>query len=37
LDPLSIGGKPQYVKHFEDIFAIVDAAGLCVFLAIAMV
>ena len=27
-------GKPAYVKYFEDIFAIVDAAGLCVFLAI---
>ncbi len=34
LDPLSSEGKPAYVKYFEDIFAIVDAAGLCVFLAI---
>lgn len=34
LDPLSIEGKPAYIKHFEDLFAIVDAAGLCVFLAI---
>jgi aldehyde:ferredoxin oxidoreductase len=34
LDPLSIEGKAAYVKYFEDIFAIVDAAGLCVFLAI---
>ncbi len=34
LDPLSTENKPAYVKHFEDIFAIVDAAGLCVFLAI---
>ena len=34
LDPLATEGKPAYVKHFEDIFAIVDAAGLCVFLAI---
>jgi aldehyde:ferredoxin oxidoreductase len=34
LDPLTIEDKPAYTKHFEDIFAIVDAAGLCVFLAI---
>jgi len=34
LDPLSIKGKPAYVKYFEDIFAIIDAAGLCVFLAL---
>ncbi|MBN1314992.1 MAG: aldehyde ferredoxin oxidoreductase family protein [Anaerolineales bacterium] len=34
LDPLTIEGKPAYVKHFEDIFAITDAAGLCVFLTI---
>jgi len=34
LDPLTIEKKPWYIKHFEDIFAIVDAAGLCVFLSI---
>jgi len=34
LDPQTIERKPWYVKHFEDIFAIVDAAGLCVFLSI---
>ena len=34
LDPLAIDDKPAYVKYFEDIFAIVDAAGLCVFLSI---
>ena len=34
LDPLSVDDKPAYVKYFEDIFAIVDAAGLCVFLSI---
>jgi len=34
LEPLTIEGKPQYIKHFEDLFAIVDAAGLCVFLTI---
>ncbi|MGD1993177.1 MAG: aldehyde ferredoxin oxidoreductase family protein [Anaerolineae bacterium] len=32
LDPLTTEGKPAYVKHFEDIFALIDAAGLCVFL-----
>lgn len=32
LDPLATEGKPAYVKHFEDIFALIDAAGLCVFL-----
>lgn len=34
LDPLSIERKPWYIKHFEDIFTIVDATGLCVFLSI---
>jgi aldehyde:ferredoxin oxidoreductase len=34
LDPLTIEGKPRHIKHFEDIFALVDAAGLCVFLSI---
>jgi aldehyde:ferredoxin oxidoreductase len=34
LDPLTTEGKPRYIKHFEDIFALVDAAGLCVFLSI---
>jgi aldehyde:ferredoxin oxidoreductase len=34
LDPLTIEDKPGYIKHFEDIFTIVDAAGLCVFLSI---
>jgi aldehyde:ferredoxin oxidoreductase len=32
--PLTIEGKPAYIKHFEDLFAIIDAAGLCVFLSI---
>jgi aldehyde:ferredoxin oxidoreductase len=32
LDPLTIEGKPAYIKHFEDIYAIIDSAGLCVFL-----
>ncbi len=34
LDPLAIEGKPRYIKYFEDIFALIDAAGLCVFLAL---
>ncbi len=34
IDPLTIERKPQYVKHFEDLFTIIDAAGLCVFLSI---
>jgi aldehyde:ferredoxin oxidoreductase len=34
LDPLTIEGKPAYIKHFEDIFTIIDAAGLCVFLSV---
>jgi aldehyde:ferredoxin oxidoreductase len=34
IDPLSIERKPWYIKHFEDLFAIIDAAGLCVFLSI---
>ena len=34
LDPLTIENKSSYIKHFEDIFAIIDATGLCVFLSI---
>jgi len=34
LDPLTIERKPEYIKHFEDLFTIIDAAGLCVFLSI---
>lgn len=34
LDPLVIEKKSWYIKHFEDIFAIIDATGLCVFLSI---
>ncbi|MBO9371059.1 MAG: aldehyde ferredoxin oxidoreductase family protein, partial [Chloroflexi bacterium] len=34
VDPLSWEDKPRLVKYFEDIFTIVDAAGLCVFLSI---
>jgi len=34
IDPLAIEKKPWYIKHFEDIFTIVDAAGLCVFVSI---
>jgi len=34
LDPLTIERKPAYIKHFEDLFTVIDAAGLCVFLSI---
>ena len=34
LDPLTIKEKPRLVKRFEDAFALIDAAGLCVFLSI---
>ena len=34
IDPLSLERKPWYIKHFEDLFTIIDAAGLCVFLSI---
>ncbi len=34
LDPLTIERKPWYIKHFEDLFTVIDAAGLCVFLSI---
>jgi aldehyde:ferredoxin oxidoreductase len=34
LDPLSVEDKPHLVHRFEDAFAVIDAAGLCVFLAV---
>lgn len=34
VDPLSWEDKPRLVKYFEDIFTIIDAAGMCVFLSI---
>jgi aldehyde:ferredoxin oxidoreductase len=33
-NPLTTEGKPELVKHFEDSFALIDSAGLCVFVAI---
>ncbi|HRQ24696.1 MAG TPA: aldehyde ferredoxin oxidoreductase C-terminal domain-containing protein, partial [Anaerolineales bacterium] len=33
-DPLSTDGKAELVKHFQDSFALIDASGLCVFVAI---
>ena len=33
-NPLSTEGKPELVKHFQDSFALIDASGLCVFVAI---
>jgi len=34
LDPLTIENKAALIKRFEDAFAIIDAAGLCVFLSV---
>ena len=34
IDPLTIEDKPRLIYRFEDAFAIIDAAGLCVFLSV---
>jgi aldehyde:ferredoxin oxidoreductase len=34
IDGLSYEGKAELTKHFQDIFALIDAAGLCVFVAV---
>ncbi len=34
IDGLAYEGKAQLTKHFQDLFAIIDAAGLCVFVAL---
>lgn len=34
LDPLTIDTKPSLIHRWEDAFAVIDAAGLCVFLAV---
>ena len=34
IDPLTIEGKPALIKRWEDSFAIIDSAGLCVFLCV---
>ena len=34
IDPLATEGKPALIKRFEDAFALIDAAGLCVFLSV---
>jgi len=34
IDPLSTDRKPELIKRFEDAFALIDAAGLCVFLSV---
>jgi aldehyde:ferredoxin oxidoreductase len=34
LDPLTAKDKPRLVKLFEDIFTVIDAVGLCVFLSV---
>jgi aldehyde:ferredoxin oxidoreductase len=33
-DPHSTDGKAELVKHFQDSFALIDSAGLCVFVAL---
>lgn len=33
-DPLSTDGKAELVKRFQDAFALIDSAGLCVFFAV---
>ncbi len=34
LDPVAVENKAEIVKRFEDVFAVIDAAGLCVFLSV---
>jgi len=34
IDPLATERKPELVKRFEDAFALIDAAGMCVFVSI---
>jgi aldehyde:ferredoxin oxidoreductase len=34
IDPLTTDHKPELIKRFEDAFALIDAAGLCVFLSV---
>ncbi len=34
IDPLTTERKPELIKRFEDAFALIDAAGLCVFLSV---
>ena len=34
LDPVSVADKAEIVKRFEDIFTVIDAVGLCVFLSV---
>jgi aldehyde:ferredoxin oxidoreductase len=34
VDGLTYEGKAELTKHFQDIFTLIDAAGLCVFVAV---
>ena len=34
IDPLSWEDKPQLVKDWQDVFAVIDSAGLCVFFSV---
>jgi len=31
LDPQELNGKPEWVKTFQDLTAVIDSAGLCLF------
>ena len=34
VDPLALDGKAQLVKDWQDVFALIDSAGLCVFFSV---
>ena len=34
IDGLTYEGKAELVKHFQDVFTLIDSAGLCVFVAV---
>ena len=34
LDPLALEGKARLVKDWQDVFALIDSAGLCVFFSV---
>ncbi len=36
LDPQTLDGKPEWVKGFQDLTALIDAAGLCLFSSFAL-
>jgi len=36
LDPQELNGKPEWVKTFQDLTAVIDSAGLCLFTSFAL-